>query len=222
MVAHRGAWGEAPQNSLAALEAAIALGADVVELDVRVTRDGHRVVVHDARVGGVGGLVSRLDHAQLRERVVPGQVPGLAAMAEAAAGRIALDVELKVDTAVSAVLTVLAGWLDPSAYVVTSFMDTALAAVRDLAPEVRTGLLIGPGRRARHLERRLEVTAASFVAPHASLARSGLLAWAAERELQSWVWTVNDRRALRVLAADSRVAALITDRPSRALETRDG
>ena len=105
---------------------------------------------------------------------------------------------------------------------VTSFLDTALAAVRDLAPQVRTGLLIGPGRRARHLERRLEMTAASFLAPHMSVARGGLLAWAAQRDLDSWVWTVNDRRALRVLGADARVAALITDRPARALQTRDG
>ncbi|HET9104280.1 MAG TPA: glycerophosphodiester phosphodiesterase [Solirubrobacteraceae bacterium] len=222
VVAHRGAWGEAPPNSLAALEAAVALGADAVELDVRVTRDGHLVVVHAARVGGVGGLVSRLDRAQLHERVAPDQIPALAEMAEAAAGRIALDVELKVDTAVGAVLAELARRLEPSAYVVTSFLDAALAAVHDLAPEVRTGLLIGPGRRARRLERRLELTAASFVAPHASLARGGLLAWAAARELDSWVWTVNDRRALRVLAADPRVAALITDRPARALEARDG
>ena len=149
-----------------------------------------------------------------------GAAPELDAMAERAAGRIALDVELKVDARVSAVLAVLSRRLDPANYVVTSFLDGALAAVRDLAPETRTGLLVGPGRRARRLERRVETTRPTFLAPHAALARGGLLAWAAERGLDSWVWTVNDRRALRALAADPRVAAVITDRPARALQTR--
>lgn len=222
VVAHRGAWGEASQNSLAALETAIGLGCDVVELDVRVTRDRRLVALHDARAGGVGGpLVAGLDLAELRERVPAGSAPELEAFVELAAGRVGLDVELKVDSGVSAVLAVLSRRLPPSGYVVTSFLDGALAAVRDLAPETRTGLLVGPGRRARRLERRLEATRPTFLAPHAALARGGLLAWAAERGLGSWVWTVNDRRALRTLVADPRVAAVITDRPARALQTRD-
>ncbi|MEO8969824.1 MAG: glycerophosphodiester phosphodiesterase [Solirubrobacteraceae bacterium] len=222
VVAHRGAWGVvAPQNSLAALETAIELGCDMVELDVRVTRDRRLAVIHDARVGGgVGPLVSGLTLAELQGRLAPGQAPELDAIVQRAAGRIALDVELKVDAAVPAVLGVLARHLPPAGYVVTSFVDGALAAVRALAPETRTGLLIGAGRRARHLERRLEATQASFVAPHASLARGGLLAWAADRGLESYVWTVNDRRAMRALCADPRVTAVITDRPQRALEAR--
>jgi glycerophosphoryl diester phosphodiesterase len=221
VVAHRGAWGAAPQNSLAALETAIELGCDMVELDVRVTRDRRLVVIHDARAGaGVGSLVSGLTLAELQGRLGPGSAPELEAMIERAAGRIALDVELKVDAAVPAVLDVLGRHLSPEAYVVTSFVDGALAAVRALAPEIRTGLLVGPGRRSRRLERRLEATVASFLAPHASLARGGLLAWAAERSLESYVWTVNDRWALRALCADPRVTGVITDRPQRALAAR--
>ena len=221
VVAHRGAWGEAPQNSLAALETAIELGCDMVELDVRITRDGRPVVIHDARAGaGVGALVSGLDLRELRERLDPDAAPELEAMAALAAGRITLDVELKVDTAVSGVLAVLARHLQPDSYVVTSFLDGALTAVHDLAPEIRTGLLIGPGRRPGRLEPRLDAIAASFLAPHAGLARGGLLAWAAQRGLDSYVWTVNDRRAMRTLLADPRVTGLITDRPQRALDTR--
>ena len=55
VIAHRGAWGPAApsapaENTLEAFEAAIALGADMIELDVRRTRDGRLVVFHDARV----------------------------------------------------------------------------------------------------------------------------------------------------------------------------
>jgi glycerophosphoryl diester phosphodiesterase len=216
VVAHRGAWGEFPQNSLQALAAAIDTGCEMVELDVRRTRDGQLVAVHDARVRGTP--VSALDHGQLKERLAPGQAPLLQEMVELAQGRIELDIELKEDGYVQAVLRKLKD-LDPAQYVLTSFLDEVLTAVRGITPQARTGLLVGPGR-ARRLEARLAACGATFLAAHAGLARAGLLAWAANRGLESYVWTVNERRALRALLTDNRVAAVITDRPDVALLMR--
>ncbi len=219
IVAHRGAWSEAPQNSPAALEAAIELGCDMVELDVRRTRDGRLVVIHDARVAGTP--IAALEYDQLADRLGPRQAaPRLEELLEPAAGRIALDVELKEDDCAQPALEMLAARLPGEHYVITSFLDSALAAVLRAAPEIRTGLLLRPGRRPRALERRLSRTGADFLVPHASLARAGLLAWAANRGLSSYVWTVNDVRTLRTLLADVRVGAVITDRPARALTYR--
>jgi glycerophosphoryl diester phosphodiesterase len=218
VVAHRGAWGEHPQNSLAALERAISLGCEMVELDVRRTRDGRMVAVHDARIGGL--QVRALDHEQLRSRLAPGKAPLLEEMVEAAAGRISLDVELKEDGYVPEALAAIDRHLEPEAYVVTSFLDSVLVKIRQLAPELRTGLLLRPAGRPARLEPRLESTGASFLGPHSRLARAGLLAWAIERGMPSYVWTVNDARALRSLLADRRVAAVITDRPEAAIATR--
>jgi glycerophosphoryl diester phosphodiesterase len=216
VVAHRGAWGEFPQNSLQALAAAIDTGCEMAELDVRRTRDGHLVAVHDARVRGTP--ISALDHEQLKARLAPGQAPLLEEMLELAEGRIELDIELKEDGYVQTVLLMLKG-LNPAQYVLTSFLDEVLTAVRGITPQTRTGLLVGPGR-ARRLEARLAACGATFLAAHAGLARAGLLAWAANRGLESYVWTVNDRRALRALLTDNRVAAVITDRPDVALLIR--
>ena len=52
----------------------------------------------------------------------------------------------------------------------------------------------------------------SFIAPHLTAARAGLLVWAARQELPAWVWTVNEPRTVRLLLADPRVGAVITDR----------
>ncbi|MDQ6836704.1 MAG: glycerophosphodiester phosphodiesterase [Actinomycetota bacterium] len=217
VVAHRGAWGEAPQNSLQALEQAIQTGCEMVELDVRRTRDGCLVAVHDARVRGTS--VRAQDREQLQARLAPGQAPLLAEMVAAAAGRIALDVELKAPGYADQTLSAL-GALDADQYVVTSFSDRALAEVRATAPRTRTGLLLGPGRTPRRLEARVRQTGARFLALHASVARAGLLAWATERAMPSYVWTVNDQRALRQWLADDRVAAVITDRPAAAVALR--
>ncbi|AHC23175.1 glycerophosphodiester phosphodiesterase [Mycolicibacterium neoaurum] len=70
VVAHRGASAERPEHTLAAYELALQQGADGVECDVRLTRDGHLVCVHDRRVDRTSdgtGLVSEMTLAQLRE-----------------------------------------------------------------------------------------------------------------------------------------------------------
>jgi glycerophosphoryl diester phosphodiesterase len=217
IVAHRGTWGAAPQNSLAALEAAIALGCDMVELDVRRTRDGRLVVVHDPRIQGI--RVGTLDHAQLQARLGLRQAPALTQVLERAAGRIRLDVELKEDGYVEDVARTLAQHLAPKDYVVTSFLASVLAAIKEQAPATCTGLLLKPVA-AGNLEKRLQRSRADFLAPHAHLARAGLLARAAERGLRSYVWTVNNRRVLHAMLDDPRVAAVITDRPGDALAHR--
>jgi glycerophosphoryl diester phosphodiesterase len=215
IVAHRGAWGAAAQNSLEAFEQAISLGCDAIELDVRRTLDGRLVVLHDARAGG--RLVRRLEHDELQSRIKAGPAPSLQQALELVAGRIAVDLELKEDGYVEEVMAVVAAHLAPDGYVITSFLDSVLPAVKRAVPEARTGLLLTPRRRRPELERRVRDTRVDFLAPQASLARAGLLAWADERGLSSWVWTVNDVRPLRALLADRRVAAVITDRPERAL-----
>ncbi|OBB36323.1 MULTISPECIES: glycerophosphodiester phosphodiesterase [unclassified Mycobacterium] len=70
VVAHRGASADRPEHTLAAYELALKEGADGVECDVRLTRDGHLVCVHDRRVDRTSngtGLVSDMTLAQLRE-----------------------------------------------------------------------------------------------------------------------------------------------------------
>jgi glycerophosphoryl diester phosphodiesterase len=70
VIAHRGASGYAPENTLAAFELAVKQGADAIELDVRLTRDGAPVVIHDAtldRTTDLAGPVRARTLAELRQ-----------------------------------------------------------------------------------------------------------------------------------------------------------
>ena len=70
ILAHRGASGLRPENTMPAYELALANGADILELDVRMTRDGRVVVFHDKnakRVTGRDALIRELDFAELRK-----------------------------------------------------------------------------------------------------------------------------------------------------------
>jgi glycerophosphoryl diester phosphodiesterase len=161
---------------------------------------------------------------------------------EVIAGRIEADVELKEDGYVDSTVATLSARLPPDRFRLTSFLDSALLAARRAGAELKTGLLLKPpgpvelarqrvgpergsalgaSRWADALDRRVRETQVDFVAPHTSLARAGILGWAAERGLPSFVWTANDTRVLRAMLADDRVAAVITDRPAQAIALRD-
>src|SRR5580693_1649171 len=92
VIAHRGASRDAPANTPAAFEAAIALGADAVELDVRRTADGVLVVHHNASRRGVP--LTLLTYSAL-VRLSRHEPPTFDAVLDLCAGRIALDVEIK-------------------------------------------------------------------------------------------------------------------------------
>jgi glycerophosphoryl diester phosphodiesterase len=215
VLAHRGAWDPAPQNSLEAVRRAAALGCDGVEIDVRRTADGQLVVVHDGRLGW--RAVRRLEHREVQARMAAGQAPLLSdVLREAAAGQLLVDVELKEDGYVEEAMDLIARHLHGTRYVVTSFRPRVLAQVKRHRPQTRTGLLLAQ-RAAGQAPRRMRESGADLLLPHVSLIRTGIVEWAAGQGLAVWVWTVNDDHALRTLSADPRVAALITDAPTRAV-----
>jgi len=91
-----------PENSLAALERCVALGVDLVEIDVRRTRDGQLVIMHDAKVDRTTdgkGRVARLSLAELQALSLKGgeteAPPTLEAFLQAARGRILVNIDLK-------------------------------------------------------------------------------------------------------------------------------
>src|SRR5215208_2524413 len=60
IIGHRGASAVAPENTMAAFREAIATGADGIEFDVRLTRDGVPVIIHDSTLRRTGGLQRRV------------------------------------------------------------------------------------------------------------------------------------------------------------------
>src|SRR5580704_18140510 len=67
VIAHRGAHREAPENTLASLEKAIEIGCDYVELDVRRTKDGALVIMHDAGVNRMTNGKGKIEDLTLAE-----------------------------------------------------------------------------------------------------------------------------------------------------------
>ncbi len=144
LLAHRGDHRAAPENTLAAFAAALAIpGVDGLELDVRASADGVAIVLHDAtltRVQGRRVRASRLTVADLAGQGVPTLADVLAACPPGAF----LDVELKEDVGEAALGPLRAARALPggsvAGVVVSSFDRAALATVRRLEPTWPTWL----------------------------------------------------------------------------------
>jgi glycerophosphoryl diester phosphodiesterase len=168
VIGHRGASAHAPENTLAAFELALADGADGLEFDVRLARDGVPVVIHDStlrRTTGradkvaalsssalaeidVGSWFNRRFPAHARDEYASQHVPTLAAVVRQFAPRChVLYVELKCDrTNIHALAAATVGVLRANAdaargCVVESFTLDALVEIKRLAPELRTAAL---------------------------------------------------------------------------------
>ncbi|HUF59394.1 MAG TPA: glycerophosphodiester phosphodiesterase [Actinomycetota bacterium] len=151
VVAHRGASIEQPENTIEAFEAAIDAGADSVEFDVRLTADGHAVVMHDpdvSRTTDGTGLVSEMTREEIRALGVPTVQDALRCLS----GRAAADIEIKnspdepgyapdAEPAVEATLSALDEVAFASPVIVSSFNPRSIAHSRALRPDVPTGLL---------------------------------------------------------------------------------
>lgn len=144
LTGHRGASAYARENSLASFLLAVEMGADVLECDVRMTRDGALVLAHDGIVGR-GRNVARI--ARERAARLRARVPNLLALADLLAlvneRGLLLNVDLKVADAEVALVGMLAAHDLLDRTVVTSRASYQLLRLRTLAPTLRLGLSKG-------------------------------------------------------------------------------
>jgi glycerophosphoryl diester phosphodiesterase len=223
ITAHRGDSLRAPENSLSALRAAIAAGADFVEIDVQTTRDGRVVLWHDADLMRAIRDPRRIGECTLAELQVldVGSHFGpafanerIATLEEAiavAGDQIRLNVELKYNrpepTLAPRVAQVLRAQNFLERCVVTSLDAAELRRFRADAPEVPIGLIVtvSLGEVSR-----LPV---DFLSVNTRVARPALFSQARRQGKTLHVWTVNDRESALhfiLLGADN----LITDEPA--------
>jgi glycerophosphoryl diester phosphodiesterase len=135
LLAHRGDWSEAPENSLGAFVAAAERpGVDGVEFDVRAAADGTPVVIHDDDLVRVQATDRRVDELTPLQLEALG-VPDLEAVLDALAEPRFLDVELKEDVGAQVVpLLARARGDPPRRAVVSSFLPEVIVAVLGVAP----------------------------------------------------------------------------------------
>ncbi len=200
-IAHRGASGHAPENTWPAFRKAVELGVDIVELDVRRTRDHELVVCHDARLDRLAGVwtaVKRLSYRELQQVGVAGEsIPRFAEVLQFLAPHCTVNVELKERGLTEAAVATMKALGCQSRVVFSSFLGSELVRLKAIDPAVRVAALVGstPVTVGTCLRFARLVQAEALSVNHAAF-RRGLLTSAHRQGLAVYVWTVNDPEAI--------------------------
>jgi glycerophosphoryl diester phosphodiesterase len=229
--AHRGGGEDTRAGTYEAYASAVAAGADYAEFDIRRTADGELAVYHDAHAGE-HTAVGQLSYARLC-RIAGYEVPRVTEVMRLIAGRARGHLDLKETGGEDALVEQALDILGPGNFVVTTLEDASVHAIKTRFPGVPVGLSLGRDlggmpRPLRPLARRREVfplgrirgCGADWVAMHHGLARAGVLR-RCRGHVKTMVWTVNSDAGITRWLADPRVDVLVTDRPRRAIASRE-
>jgi glycerophosphoryl diester phosphodiesterase len=228
IIAHRGASGNAPENTLAAFRKAVALGATFIETDLQLSRDARFVAIHDATVNRTTngqGAVHDMTLADLRKldagswfgsEFAGERIPTLEEIFEfSKKNDVVFYLEIKPGAAWGGEHA-LVGALRESGEipraVVISFDAGIVLNLRKIEPTLMTGLLYD-GQIENPLDKAVEIGARQ-VAVRGDLVTPALIAQAKKKDLQVVCWTVNHPAHMRMLAA-AGVDGIMSDYPDR-------
>jgi glycerophosphoryl diester phosphodiesterase len=227
VIAHRGASGERPENTLSAFERALELHADMIETDLHLTRDGVVVIHHDASLARLGARGEIRDHTAAELATLDAargqgpveRVPTLLDLLDRYGERMQFNLELKVgesapyDGIEAKVLAeVEARGLLPR-MLLSCFEDEVLRRLRAASAQARLAVLVSARKPAQVLERAARV-GAEALNPHISLVDRRFVEAAHAADLRVYPYTANEEREMARLL-DCGVDGVITNYPDR-------
>ena len=224
-IAHRGASGYAPENTLAAFREAIEIGADGVECDVHCTKDGQVVVIHDYvlnRTTDAKGLIKQMTLDEVKKadagswfdpQFAGERVPTLREVLELTKGKIVTVIEIKPDNITDKVVGEIENAAAVDDVVLQSFHPSVVRRAQELNPQIPRALLVS-GRKAigrlskyRHgmpclylIQKAAEVDA-GVLNLSSKIITPQLVKESHRRGISVWAWTVDDEAEMKRLAA---------------------
>lgn len=231
-LAHRGASGFAPENTLSAFDMAVRIGADYLELDVQMSKDGQLVVIHDTTVNRTTdgeGKVRNLTFDQLRsldagtwfDPFFAGErIPAFGEVIDRYRGVIGMVIEIKQPELYPGIEKKIAGELaargmqapDGDTVIVQSFDLRALRYFHSLLPFIPLGILIARDSDATDSKLDEFAELVRYVNPVRNLANANLIDRIHARNMKAFVWPIRKRKFVNGLIADG-ADGLITDYP---------
>jgi len=227
ILAHRGFAQDVPENSLAAFERALALGADVLECDVRATRDDVAVIAHDEtllRVFGDERRVAEVDYAELCEI---GGAPELSVISVADALRALPSAKFNIDVKSTDVIAPLARAITDTGaterVLITSFSGSRRRRTLALLPGVATSAsadvvvpvvllcALGLPVLVKWMYRRTRILQIPTTALKINVASPRMLARLHRAGFTVQFWTINEVDEMRQLVSNG-ADGIVTDR----------
>ena len=238
ILAHRGASGYAPENTLEAFALAAELGADGVELDVHLSADGELIVIHDETVDRTtdgSGLVCRMTLDELKALnannhmgglLAVNRIPTLAEVYELLKPTpLMINVEIKTDAMLYDGLCEKLAALEhemgmEGRIIYSSFNHNTILEMKSVNPAAKTGLLYVEA--LAYPWAYAELVGADALHPDklSPLVYPEMIAQCNEHGIETNIWTVNGAEEMEALMR-SGATSIITNYPTLALAIRE-
>ena len=226
IISHRGRTSrKSADNTLASVNDAIELKVEMVEVDIRQTKDSQIVCFHDPDIQGE--LIRDLDYSEIIEK--DSQIPTLEQVLWSAKGKIGIEIELKELGYELEVVSIVQDYFNYDKFVLKSFHPQAFERVKDIDQKIFAGLLVGSAFSLEQLFFTLKEaftctnfkqTNADFISPYYKIFEAGWFSRFTRNNIPVQVWTVNDVESIRTLI-NQQVHSIITDIPEVAIGIRE-
>lgn len=227
IIAHRGASGYEPENTLAAFRSALDMQADAIELDVQICKTGEVLVFHDKRLKRITGARGKIKNRKLAglRKLDAGKgehIPTLKETLDFLDAKINMNVELKGKRSAQATALVIrssirTGHWKAENFFVSSFYYHELRRFHEICPEVPIGLLYN--RRPKKLKKRIRQLQPIAVHLNVQTINNKWIHLAHDHGLKVYVWTVDDPEIAKILIADG-VDGFFSNYPDRLIKHR--
>ncbi|MBD3249661.1 hypothetical protein GF336_06470 [Candidatus Woesearchaeota archaeon] len=215
IIAHRGAPEECPENTIKSIGKAIDLGADMIEVDARLSKDKIPVIMHDPtldRTAKRKGYVEDKMWAQLRKIKVGGEnIPSLEDVIKTIKNRCRLNIHIKVHEAISHILRLIKKYDIEEDVLLSSFSVQTLKKIRETAPKIKTALIFS-SPRLRYISAAKKLKLYS-IHPHYNIITKRMVLRAHKNDIKVNVWTIRKRRSALKSKYYYNVDGIISDDP---------
>ena len=226
IISHRGRTSrKSADNTLASVNDAIELKVEMVEVDIRQTKDSQIVCFHDPDIQGE--LIRDLDYSEIIEK--DSQIPTLEQVLWSAKGKIGIEIELKEPGYELEVVSIARDYFNYDKFVLKSFHPQVVERVKKIDQKIFAGLLVGSAFSLEQLFFTLKEaftctnfkqTNADFISPYYKIFEAGWFSRFTRNNVPIQVWTVNDVESIRTLI-NQQVHSIITDIPEVAIGIRE-
>lgn len=215
IIAHRGASAYEPENTLRAIRKALELNSKMIEVDVRSSKDGKIVVIHDESVDRTTngkGLVKNLMLEEIK-KLDAGKgerIPTLQEVINAVRKRAILIIEIKVLNIEDSIVKTIEKEDIEKEVIVTSFNHHILKKIKDLNPVIKTGVIF-KCHPIKSADLALNANADSLFPEHKYLSEE-MVKEAHENGLKIYPWTIDDPNRANELI-EIGVDGIVTNKP---------
>lgn len=229
VIAHRGASAYEPENTLRAFDLAIRQGAQMIELDLHLTRDQHVVVIHDPTLDHTTDLRGRINELTLHDvkRADAGKgerVPTLEETLELTKGKVRLYLEIKDPSAAAETLRLVRHYQCQREVMIASFDIELMRVLGNEVKDIELGIILGtsslkPTIRLREAFPWISLRSINYhvLCMQVQLCHDYLVKRVKANGKTLYVWTADETRQFQRVIARG-VDGIVTNRPDRLIQ----